>query len=127
MKKLLIAAAVVVASAGGALAQDAAAGATVFAQCKACHQIGEGAKNGVGPLLNGIVGRKSGSVEGYNYTPANKDSGKTWDFATFDEYIRAPQQVIKGTKMTYAGLKDDQKIKDLWAYLDSFAADGKKK
>lgn len=127
MKKLMIAVAVVAASAGAAFAQNAAEGEKVFAQCKACHQIGETAKNTVGPVLNGIVGRKSGSVEGYNYSEANKTSGKTWDEKTFDEYIRDPRNVIKGTKMTYAGLKDDQKIKDLWAFLGSYGADGKKK
>ena len=109
-----------------ASAQDAAAGERVFAQCRACHQVGETAKNGVGPMLNGMVGRKSGSVEGYNYSEANKKSGLTWDEATFLEYIKDPKAKIPGTKMVYAGLKDEQRAKDLFAYLKSFGADGKR-
>jgi cytochrome c len=108
-------------------AQDAAAGEKVFGVCKACHQIGENAKNGVGPVLNGLIGRKSGSVPGYSYSAANKDSGITWDEATFREYIKDPKAKIPGTKMIYAGLKDEQKTNDLVAFLKQFDADGKKK
>jgi cytochrome c len=107
-------------------AQDAAAGEKVFAPCKACHQIGENAKNAVGPILNGLIGRKAGTVEGYNYSPANKNSGLTWDEATFTEYIQNPKAKVPGTKMTFPGLKDEQKIKDLLAYLKQFDASGKK-
>ncbi|WP_457091864.1 c-type cytochrome [Microvirga sp. P5_D2] len=109
-----------------AQAQDAAAGEKVFAVCKACHQIGPNAKNAVGPELNGVIGRHSGSVEGYNYSPANKNSGLTWDEATFAEYIKDPKAKVPGTKMVYAGLKDEQKIKDLIAYLKQFDATGQK-
>ena len=109
----------------GANAQDAEAGKAVFGQCRACHQIGETAKNSVGPVLNGLIGRKSGSVEGYNYSDANKNSGKTWDEATFTVYIKDPKGTIPGTKMVFAGLKDEKKIADLIAYLKSFGADGK--
>ena len=70
---------------GLANAQDAAAGEKVFAQCRACHQVGESAKNAVGPPLNGLFGRAAGSVEGYNYSPANRTSGITWDEAVFRE------------------------------------------
>ena len=111
---------------GGAQAQDAAAGERVFAQCRACHQVGETAKNGVGPALNGLFGRKAGTVEGYNYSPANKNSGLTWDEATFREYIKDPRGKVPGTKMVYAGLKDEQRINDLVAYLKSFDPAGKK-
>jgi len=110
----------------GAQAQDAANGEKVFAQCRACHQIGENAKNAVGPVLNGVIGRKAGSVEGYSYSPANKNSGLTWDEATFSEYIKDPKAKVPGTKMVYAGLKDEQRIKDLLAYLKQFDATGKK-
>ena len=105
-------------------AQDAAAGEKVFAPCKACHQIGETAKNAVGPELNGVIGRKAGSVEGYNYSAANKNSGLTWDEATFREYIKDPKAKVPGTKMIYAGLKDDKKIDDLIAFLKQFDASG---
>ncbi|MBM6583398.1 cytochrome c family protein [Microvirga sp. BT689] len=107
-------------------AQDAAAGEKTFAQCRACHQIGPTAKNAVGPVLNGIIGRKAGTVEGYNYSPANKNSGITWDEATFSEYIKDPKAKVPGTKMVYAGLKDEQRIKDLLAYLKQFDASGQK-
>jgi len=107
-------------------AQDAAAGEKVFAPCKACHQIGETAKNAVGPELNGVIGRKAGTVEGYNYSPANKNSGLTWDEATFAEYIKDPKAKVPGTKMIFPGIKDEQKIKDLTAYLKQFDASGKK-
>ncbi len=96
---------------GEATAQDAAAGEKVFAVCKACHQIGENAKNAVGPVLNGIIGRKAGSVAAYSYSDANRNSGITWDEATFREYIKDPKAKVPGTKMIYAGLKDEQKTK----------------
>ncbi len=110
-----------------AAAGDAAAGEKVFAKCKICHQIGEGAKNAVGPQLNGIVGRKSGTVEGYSYTDANKNSGLTWDEATYKEYIKNPKAKIPGTKMVFAGLTSEADIENLWAFLGQFGADGKKK
>jgi cytochrome c len=107
-------------------AQNTAEGEKVFAQCRACHQVGPTAKNGVGPVLNGLFGRKSGSIEGYNYSPANKNSGITWDEATFREYIKDPKAKIPGTKMIYAGLKDEKRIDDLIAYLKQFDEKGQK-
>ena len=110
----------------GAQAQDAAAGEKTFAVCKACHQIGETAKIGVGPVLNGVIGRRAGTYPGYSYSEANKNSGLTWDDATFREYIRDPKAKVPGTKMIYAGLKDEQRVKDLTAFLKQFDASGKK-
>ena len=81
----------------------------------------------VGPNLNGIIGRAAGTVAGFNYSDANKKSGITWDEATFKEYIADPKAKVPGTKMAYAGLKDQQKVNDLVAYLKQFGADGKKK
>lgn len=126
MRSLVLSSALLLAGFAHAQAQDAAAGEKVFVQCKACHQIGENAKNAVGPVLNGLFGRHSGTVEGYNYSPANKNSGITWDEATFREYIKDPKAKIPGTKMIYAGLKDEQKINDLVAYLKQFNAQGQK-
>ncbi|WP_407159485.1 c-type cytochrome [Bradyrhizobium sp. STM 3557] len=120
MKRTALVALFLAAGLGQASAQDAAAGEKVFAVCKACHQVGDSAKNAVGPVLNGLFGRKSGSVEGYNYSDANKKSGITWDEATFSEYIKDPKAKIPGTKMAFAGIKDEQKIKDLIAYLHTF-------
>ena len=126
MRFLVPSAALLLAGLGPTQAQDAAAGEKVFAQCRACHQVGETAKNAVGPVLNGLFGRKSGTVEGYAYSPANKNSGITWDEATFRDYIKDPRAKIPGTKMIYAGLKDEQRITDLVAYLKQFDAEGKK-
>jgi cytochrome c len=109
-----------------ATAQDATAGEKIFAQCRACHQVGPTARNLVGPKLNGLFGRKSGSIEGYNYSDPNKNSGITWDETVFAEYIKNPRAKIPGTKMIYAGLKDEQRIKDLTAYLKQFDASGNK-
>jgi cytochrome c len=109
-----------------ASAQDAALGEKSFLKCKACHQIGEGARNGVGPNLNGLIGRKSGSVEGYSYSEANKNSGLTWDEDTFRDYIKNPKAKISGTKMIFAGIPKDDEIDNLIAYFKTFAADGKK-
>jgi cytochrome c len=116
-----------VVSISGAQAQDAAAGEKIFGVCKACHQIGETAKNSVGPVLNGVIGRPAGTYPGYSYSAANKNSGITWDEATFREYIKDPRAKIPGTKMIYAGLRDEQKVNDLLAYLKQFGPDGKKK
>ncbi len=126
MLRYALAALAIVAASSQSHAQDAAAGERVFAQCRACHQVGETAKNAVGPVLNGLFGRPAGTVEGYNYSPANKNSGLTWDEATFREYIKDPRAKVPGTKMVYAGLKDEQRINDLVAYLKQFDATGKK-
>jgi cytochrome c len=108
MKKLFLSTLIIVASsASAALAQDAAAGKTSFNKCMACHAIGEAAKNKVGPELNGLDGRKSGSVEGYSYSDANKNSGITWNEALFKEYIKDPKAKIPGTKMAFAGIKGE--------------------
>ena len=124
---LAIAALALTAMAQTAQAQDMAAGENSFKKCLACHAIGEGAKNKVGPVLNGLDGRHSGSVEGYSYSEANKKSGITWNEATFLEYIKDPRARIPGTKMIFPGIKNENEAKNLWAYLASFAADGKKK
>jgi cytochrome c len=126
MRPVVLSVALLLAGLGHAKAQDAAAGERVFAQCRACHQVGESAKNAVGPHLNGLFGRVAGSVGGYNYSPANKNSGLTWDEATFRDYIQNPRAKMPGTKMVYAGLKDEQRIADLVAYLKQFNAQGQK-
>lgn len=106
---------------------DPTAGEKVFQRCRACHQIGETARNAVGPKLNGLFGRPAGSIEGYTYSPANKSSGIVWDEATFRDYIKGPQAKIPNTKMVFPGLKADQEIDDIVAFLKQFDADGKKK
>ena len=130
MKRISMFAAVAAIFAAGvsaAAAQDAAAGEKQFAKCRPYHMIGEGAKNLVGPVQNGLDGRKSGSIEGFNYSDANKNSGITWNEATFVEYIKDPKAKMPGTKMVFAGIKDEKDAKDLWAFLKQYGADGKKK
>jgi cytochrome c len=125
MKKTILALALVVGLPVAAQAQDAAAGKAVFTVCKACHAVGEGAKNQVGPTLNGIVGRKSGVQDGFTYSEAMKNANLTWDEATLAEYIANPKAKIPGNKMVYAGQKDEQKLKDLIAFLKLHDKDGK--
>ena len=122
-----IAAALLLLSAGGAAAQDAAAGEKAFNKCRACHQVGETAKNMVGPRLNGLFGRKAGSIEGFKYSEANAKSGVSWDEATFAKYIADPKAAMPGNRMVFPGIKNDKEIADLIAFLRQFAADGKKK
>ena len=110
-----------------AQAQNAEDGKAVFNKCRACHQVGPGAKNLVGPELNGLIGRKAGSVAGFNYSEANKNSGLTWDEATFREYIKNPRAKIPNTKMVFPGLSDEKDINDLLAFLQQYSADGKTK
>jgi cytochrome c len=98
-------------------AEDAAAGAKVFAQCSACHSVGADAQNNVGPVLNGIVGRAAGTFSGYRYSSAMRKSGLTWDEATLKRYLRGPDQVVPGTKMAFAGITSDEDLTNLIAYL----------
>ncbi|HEV3499829.1 MAG TPA: cytochrome c-550 CycA [Bradyrhizobium sp.] len=130
MKKLTLSALVVIASsaaATAALAQDVAAGKTSFNKCMACHAIGDGAKNKVGPELNGLDGRKAGTAEGYSYSDANKKSGITWNEAQFKDYIKDPKAKIPGTKMAFVGIKNEKEVNDLWAFLAQYDKDGKTK
>ena len=98
----------------------------MFKKCKVCHQIGPGAKNMVGPVLNGVVGRPAGTYAGYSYSDANKNSGITWDEATLTVYLHDPKAKVPGTKMTFPGLSSDDDIKNVIAYLKSFDKDGNK-
>ena len=126
MKSAIVTAVVLAASAGAAWAGDPAEGQKSFRKCQPCHDVGESAKNKVGPILNGIDGRKSGSEAGYSYSDANKKSGITWNEQTFKEYITDPKGKIPGTKMVFAGIKNEKERDDLWSYLAQFKADGKK-
>jgi cytochrome c len=127
MKSVLAAALILAAMAQNAQAQDATAGEQSFKKCLPCHAIGEGAKNKVGPELNGLEGRHSGSAEGYTYSDANKNSGLTWNKDVFLDYIKDPRAKIPGTKMIFPGIKNEKEAGDLWTYLASFKPDGAKK
>jgi cytochrome c len=119
-----IAAVSVAASLSVACAQDVTAGQHQFNKCLPCHAIGPDAVNKIGPELNGIDGRHSGSAPNYSYSDANKKSGIVWGEATFKEYIKSPAAMVPGTKMTFAGIRNEQEINDLWAYVKQFDAAG---
>ena|ERR1043165_5059309 len=127
MKLLAAVVIVVAATTQVARAQDVAAGEQSFKKCFPCHSIGEGAKNKVGPELNDIDGRHSGTAPDYNYSDANKNSGITWNEETFKDYIKDPRAKIPSTKMIFPGIKNEKEAGDLWAYLKQFGPDGKKK
>ncbi len=102
---------------GTALAEgDAAQGKKVFKKCKTCHTFDPGKKK-IGPHLKGIIGRKAGSVEGYKYSKAMKAADIVWDEANLDEYLKKPKAFLKGTKMTFAGVKKEAQRQDVIAYL----------
>lgn len=127
MKRLLIATAMLTTSTGLTFAQDLAAGATSYKKCAPCHDVGPTARNKVGPHLNGLDGRKSGTTPGYNYSDANKKAEIVWNEASFLEYIKDPKAKIPGTKMVFAGIRDQTEAKNLWAHLRQFGPDGKPK
>ena len=114
-------------STSSALAQDVAAGETSFRKCLPCHAIGADARNKTAPLLNGIEGRKCGTVIGYSYSEANRNCAFTWNEANFLDYIKDPKAKIPGTKKLFAGIKDETEARNLWAYLRQFGPDGRPK
>jgi cytochrome c2 len=108
---------------GTAQAQNAENGEQVFKKCRACHQVGDGAKNGVGPMLNGLIGRTSGTVPEFNYSEANKEAGAkglVWSEEELNKYLEAPLTYMPKNKMAFAGLKDEGDRKDIIAYLKTF-------
>jgi cytochrome c2 len=103
---------------------DPKEGAEVYKKCRACHDVGPDSKNKVGPLLNGILGRQAGTIEGFNYSEANKQAGVkglVWTEEVMFKYLEAPLTFMPGTKMAFAGLKDAQDRRDLIAYLKQFS------
>jgi len=124
MTRMVAAIVLLAASTGIAVAQDAEAGKAAFKRCSICHAVGEDAQNKTGPQLNGLDGRRAGSVADFDYSDAHKNSGIVWSEATFKQYIKDPQAKVPGTKKVFAGLKDERQAADLWAYLRAFNADG---
>lgn len=127
MRRIAIALSLLIASAGGAFAQgDAAAGETVFKKCAACHAVGEGAKNKVGPQLNNVLGRTAGTLEDFKYSPAMIKAGEgglVWTPETLAEFLAKPKDFVKGTKMTFAGLPKPDDVANVIAYLQTFSPD----
>jgi cytochrome c len=124
LKRLTVVIAMIATSTAESVAQDAEKGKTVFNQCMICHSIGPGAQNKIGPELNGLDGRKAGTVANFSYSDANKNSGIVWNEASFKDYIKDPRAKVPGTKMVLAGVKNEQQVNDLWAYISQFDADG---
>ena len=121
---LAIAAALALGTALPAAAQDAEAGKRVFNQCRACHSIEAGGRNGVGPNLHGILGRKAGMAEGFRYSANLKEKaakGLTWDEDTLRGYMANPKALLPSGSMSYPGLKNEQQLNDLIAYLKTQA------
>jgi cytochrome c len=123
-KKLIGAAILIAVSSMPSMAQDTQKGRTVFNVCLVCHAIGPGAQNKIGPELDGLDGRKAGTVPNFDYSDANKNSGIVWNEESFEDYIKNPAAKIPDTKMTFAGIKNEQQAKDLWAYISQFDASG---
>ena len=102
---------------------DAAAGEKVFKKCAACHAVGDGAKNKVGPALNGIVGAPAAHVEDFKYS-ANMvelaEGGLVWDEETLTAYLKKPKDVVPKTKMSFAGLRKEEEVAHVIAYLKTF-------
>ena len=124
IKRSLLVATLATAFAAPAFAEgDAAKGEKIFKKCKACHAVGDGAKNKVGPALNGIVGATAGQVADYKYSKAMIEAGEgglVWDQANLETYLIKPKDLVKGTKMSFAGLKKEQDRADVIAYLEGF-------
>jgi cytochrome c len=128
-KVLILSAALLTGFAAGAQAAeeiscDVATGEKVFRTCRQCHHIGKGATNFYGPSLNGLIDRPAGTVPGYNYSEANKHSGKVWDVPTLKSYLKQPQHDVPATYMTFAGIKSDQEISDVVCYISQFDRSG---
>ena len=124
VKKLIVTAVLIAASSVSAVAQDAQKGKAVANVCLACHSIGPGAQNKIGPELNGLDGRHSGSVPNFKYTKDYTDPGLVWNKETFEKYIKNPRAMFPDTTMIFPGIQDAQQIDDLWAYLSQYDADG---
>lgn len=124
MLKWVVATGLVLAMPAVASAQDAEAGKKLWNKCAPCHAIGPGAKNKVGPELNGILGRPAASVEGFAYSDALKKSGLTWTDENLHKWLENPKGLVPGTKMLFPGVKDETQRDDIIAYIESFKADG---
>ena len=123
---LLGARSLVILASGAGRAADVAAGEKVFQKCMQCHHIGLGATNFYGPVLNGLIGRKAGTVPNYKYSEATENSGIVWTQETLSSYLKQPKHDVPGTKMTFPGLQSQTDIDNVIAYISQFSRDGGK-
>lgn len=119
--RLVVAAVLMMAAPTALPAADAASGERLFQQCKTCHTVEKGGKNGVGPNLSGVFGRLAGAAEGFGYSDAMKSAGFVWDEARLAQYVKDPKKFLPGNKMAFVGLKRQEQIDDLIAYLKEAA------
>jgi cytochrome c len=120
LTRLALTAALLALAAPAAQAQDAAAGQRVFNQCRACHTIEAGGRNGVGPNLHGVVGRRAASIEGFRYSANMRElaeGGLTWTPENLDRYLTNPKDLVPRGSMAFAGLRNEQQRRDVIAYL----------
>jgi cytochrome c len=101
-------------------AGDPEKGRAVFARCASCHQVGPSAHNGFGPQLNGIIGRRAGSVDGYAYSPAMKNAALVWSEKNLKTFLKSPGDTVPGNKMRFWGIGSDSQVADLMAYLRQY-------
>lgn len=121
MKYVLLTLILTVIAAPALAAGDAEAGGKLFTKtCGGCHSIGEGARGGFGPELNGIIGRPAGTTTDYQYSDAMKNSGVVWTREKLAAYIEDPKSVVSGTRMIFWGISDQEKIENILAYLATF-------
>ena len=124
LKIALAAASLVLGAPAYAADGDVAAGRTAYNQCRPCHQIGPDAANSVGPVLNGVFGRKAGEFKDYNYSDANKASGLVWDEANLREYLKNPRAKVPGTKMIFPGITREAQMDNVIAFLKQLKENG---
>ena len=126
MRLVVFAAAILALGKASASAQDLAKGEQTFKKCMACHAVGEGAQNKVGPVLNGVFGRTAGTAPDYKYSKQMVQAGAEgliWNHYTIGHFLHKPREFVSGTKMTFAGLNSDEDIENVLAYLRTFSPD----
>jgi cytochrome c len=111
---LVLAACLALGGANASAESDPVKGEQIYHRCQGCHSID---RNRVGPMHKGLFGRPAGSVPGFSYSDAMKNSGIVWSEETLDQFLQGPRKMVPGTKMTYAGVADPQDRADLIAYL----------
>ena len=117
----ILAGAIILGTMGSANAADPAKGQRVFNRCKVCHSVNEG-QNGLGPSLHGLIGRTSGTAEGFKFSDAMTEKGVVWTAETLTEFLQNPRAFVPGTIMAFGGLRNEQQLADLIAYLEEASA-----
>jgi cytochrome c len=117
LRNILVALSLVLLSAASASAQNVVEGRKQFAKCRACHTVEANGRHGVGPNLHGVFGAKAGTKEGFAFSPPMRNSGIVWNDETIAKYVMEPRDFIPGNRMAFPGMKKEDEIRDLLAYL----------